>query len=440
MTAGGKVSVKTISELYAAALYNANGGQVYTAYHPKTVLRGQDTRMSFTDIRNVNTYWRSLEVEYILPTNDKGVQATYVGEYQNDPNAQQIDSTDPTKVIYKWKDATLSNTVYLRPILHFPDTFQDGDVATFYVKFTGTTYTGSVIKREGTLTTKVVDEKPILSLYTDKRAVYTGDQSSYPAGTVEQLGNLSIQNTGYTASGRLRMLYEFGIDTNSEDFAAKEGERNLIDVSYILLPVVAGQSATVTCTLVDAKNSNAFTYTMEAGVSSANTNGVSLAASQVAKAAGKADGEWYFKSISYEIESIPANTQLFKENAIRTYSYAGNFYGRFNKDVASRLTVYSIENGTEKQILHQMVNSNKTLSNTKPLHIASVSINGNTADTSETVTAGNDVTLDVSLGMHAYPYGSSQWAQNPILYFLAPVGVTLNSSGVSASAFPRLWE
>ena len=295
--------------------------------------------------------------------------------------------------------------------------------------FTGTTYAGSVITNTGKVKTQVVDKKPILNVRYDKRNIYTGDQGTYAAGTVEQLGNLSIENAGYADSGRIRMLYEFDINTS-------EGTRNSMNVSYIRLPVPKGKTAAVTCTLVDENNSNSLELTLTTSQCTANNEGVPLSASQVAKAGGKT-GEWYFKSISYEIESIPQLTQLYQDNAIRTITYAGNYYGRLNQDATSQLSAISIEtDGTQRLLFAQTLVSQKPAAgtkdtNTKPLHIASVAINGE-ADKNQSVTAGSDATLDISLGMHTYPYGTSQWAQNPILYFLAPAGVTLNSSGVSA--------
>lgn len=330
----GTVITKTLSKVLSSA---GTGPFIYPDYWPDNVPIGDErSSMSYTSVRNADTYWRTLMMEYILPhktVNGETIYAEYVGESQTGDTALNsyalvlttagftVDASDPTKLIYTWTDHKQSNFIYLSPVLRFPaDKFGDGEQLSFTVTLTGETYSGAVITDTENCKTTAVARKSDIVINTAPRSIC---QTGSPAQVSGILGNMSLKNVGLSNSGRLQVTYTF--DSGN---SAGSSQHN-IDVSAFSLPqtnLASLNQATfnATCTMVNAGNSSSFTHTMT-GLSKDSDYrypqyGCLLLASDVVAAynaenADSATGDWYFKTVTYEIPMIPLGTTLYYPTA-----------------------------------------------------------------------------------------------------------------------------
>lgn len=453
----GMSSTKTLSKVLSSG---GTGPFIYPDYWPDNVPIGDErVSMSYTSVRNADTYWRTLTMEYILPhkTTQEGevIYAEYVGESQSGDTALNsytlvlttagytVDSSDPTKLVYTWTDHKQNNFIYLSPVLKFPaEKFSDGEGLKFTVILTGETYSGAVITNTVNCPITVVDKKSKVTLNTAAKSVC---QTSYPAEVRNILGSLSLKNTGLVDSGKQQVTFTF--DSGN---AAGSGHHN-IDVSAFSLPQtnllgLTPSTFSAICTMVNANNDRSFTYEMT-GLSKGapytpTQYGCLLLASDVVTAynaahPGSATGDWYFKTVTYVIPRIPSSTTLYYPTAPSAFDYpipsGGNFYGRINATATSTLEVKELvaEPDTWGTATTASINSNKTNVRTTGLYVGDVTLNGSSG--SKTITAGDSLTMTVPLQMHNYPYGNTQYSQNPVFYFIAPVGVTIPFGGVSAA-------
>lgn len=450
----GASSTKTLSKVLSSV---GTGPNIYSNYWPKKVPIG-DGRvcMSYSSVRNADTYWRTLTMEYILPHDTDGNYAKYLGEsvfgettlngyaLAYTTSGYSVDDSDPTKLVYTWADHKQSGYIYLSPVLRFPAVnesnqamFTDGETLDFTVRLTGETYSGAKIASSFNCQTTATVPKSDVQIAQQSQGVY---QMAYPNDVYNLLGGISLTNPGLVDSGALKVTYAF--DTGN---AAGSSSHN-IEVAAFSLPQAKDATFDVTCEMVDKNNSSSFTHTLaNCSKSTPNTLGYLLMASSVVSAyntanpASQVAGDWYFKTVTYEIPGIPtgANNTLYSRTAQLAFADSvpsgGNYYGRILASATSKLTVQEKDatTGVWGASKSANANSNKTSTLTLPLYIGDVKLDG--AAASKTITAGDSLTMAVSLRMFNYPYGTTQYSLNPVFYFVAPTGVILLADNVSAA-------
>lgn len=430
MSTGETVYEKTISKAQAKINYNTSGIVIYAAYHPKEVLMDKDTSMSFTDVRNMQTA-KKIIVEYILPNDGNGNYAEYVSEdTQKATGNKTIDSSDPTKVVYTWENYYNVGFLFLAPVVKFPSSkFSDEKALTFTVKLKLVSHSGSVVERTQVLNTKTVAEKASVELTTAyAQTAYSG----YSQAAENNLGIFQIANKGYKDSDKVSVVLDFDTDVVA-------GERNKADISAFNVPNILNTTFDVKCTLVDRYNSNEFIQTVSCTTGTANYLGAMLTSTRVAQEAGKTDiNGWFLKRIEYEIASIPKNTTLYHSSSSRSFNTSGNIYGKLTgNDSSTFLFTFKVwdsvnskwGDATAKNCVASSSNSPIT---TTYLPVGNIVLNGGTAGSSVTVSAGSNISLKTTLTMHTYPYGNTQYSPNPVLYFIAPKGVTLTNDNIRA--------
>ncbi|NLW70207.1 MAG: InlB B-repeat-containing protein [Eubacteriaceae bacterium] len=442
MTTGagtGTTYTKALSKVLSSA---GDGPFIYTDYWPDNVpIDDERVSMSYSSVRNADTYWRTLKMEYFLPQKtvneaDTGTYAEYIGESISSDTSWNgytlvqttanytVDSSDPTKLIYTWTNHKQSNILYLSPVLYFPSgEFSNNDSLRFTVKLTGETYSGAVISKTKICTAKAVDKKAKVTINTSPKSIY---QFNYPSEIRNILGSISLKNEGLIDSGKLKVTFTF----DSANLAGS-GNHN-IDVSAFSLPQtnmtgLNPSTFSAECTMVNADNSVSFTHTMTSlSKHSSYTNnqyGRLLLASDVVTAYNTANptnqvsGDWYFKTVTYEIPEIPHNSTLYYPTAQSAFDKlipsGGNFYGRINAHATTTLDVkeWNKETSAWGDAITANIQSTKTSALTTTLYVGGVTFNGNS--NSQTITAGDSLSMTVPLQLHSYPYGTTQYNHIP---------------------------
>ncbi len=422
MTEGSNTYTKTLDDVKFGKIYSNLGTQVVRWYLPGQVLLDAEQSMHRDEIRQFWGYWESVEIVYHLPTKNGGY-ATYLGESStstaNNVDGIIIDTSDPSKVVYKIDDLYhKAGYYYLAPLLNFSsEVFAPADVLYFNLEIRATSHGGKVLEYDVRDSVKVSNGAEI-NVYGPNSSIYK-DVSD----TVEsQLGHISLANAGLEVSNKIDMEYNFDINN-------VVNARNNIDVTAVSLPQVANTTFTATYTLVD-KNNNIVATDEEISITSGhlNTSGGIITIPMVVNdynakhPDAMLDAEQVnFKTIKYSIDSVPISTTLYVSSAALSNQAAGNFYGQYTgvgNSVQSMLTVTEYnKDGSVKKSTNKTVTLNPSTTNSNSLYVRSVYAND------YSINAGEKIGITTVLNVHDYPYGTAQYVETPVLYFLAPKGI-----------------
>ncbi len=231
-------------------------------------------------------------------------------------------------------------------------------------------------------------------------------------GAADFLGQLSLYNAGTGAGYNETVKVVF--DSHS---GITNGEPAVKVYSYGL-PLLDGQSTTVTYTLINDSGTTVGPYTYPTGEAK-NNKGVFLAAKTLADHA-KLDGTWYLKSVEYVIPEIPAGKHLQTANPLYGADSMGVIMGRANGTADKRCSIYV--NGT---LIHYcrvyMAAYGATytpINYVYPSQGSNMSLYGGTENTFSFRIMGTQTPL----------LTSSSVVQSPTVFFVAPAGVSVTSA------------
>lgn len=434
VTRGGSVAEKVLSQARAKRDFG-NGIYTLLSVTKNNILPQEEAQNLFytyvisSSQEAIQAYWQKIDlsISSTVRRNGKVVEGLHPSYASYTPMsaatpAYAVDSAMPGRVLFHAEEAYFAGSSYIGiyPNFTFPvkeGAFQAGDTVTFQVTFTLTSLYGTEFSTTASRAYTVVDGEQVAGYGTSKDTYAPHGDGK----TLSCLGYFSLQNNG-TASGPKNIVIDF--DT---------ADTNKLRVSAIRLPLPGGTTAAVTYTL-----NNGDTGTASVS-SSGSSSGAMLCVADLQDGAGTPYelGAVWFKKLSYHIDSIPALTQLYQNSASLSTTSGGTIWGTYesadgnpesaNNGAKSVLSVYDAGgDGITPQTA-----STHTVYQTSSKKNAAFLLSPSLSD--KEIHAGDTVNLSFYMTSTLYPYTNVNFLTQPEAYFIAPKGVTVLESSVTAS-------
>ncbi len=429
------------SNIYKKSLSNINFQRglpisIGTGSMNKNISQGVNHPMEYTYISNMPRYYKEIQYIFDLPTDGENY-VEYIGEntvaYPGsfvDYYDFNIDQSVPGKIIYTVHDVYITSHTGITPIV-FADTekFHIGETLAMSYEFIGTTYGGTVKTSKVTIDYMKISDSVNVTSHKSNASVEYGYNDSLEV----RLGGAYFRNQGALGSGNLKIEYEFDsqnpINSNqtpnilvrSISIAEKQGKQ--VNLNYTLIDInnnevgsgvytfnsansVAGTAVTIYYLVDDYNKDNAGNQ----GFVPLNVDDVSI------------------KSVNYIIDSLDAGTALYHTGASLAPYSSGNYYGKYLVDdsVIStfKLTEYDFDGGVKKETVYDNMGTYRANPTGNSLGLPKTTI-------SQTdYRAGEEFYLKFRIYMFSYPYRTSQYSENPVIYGILPNGVEISETEI----------
>ena len=339
-----------------------------------------------------------------------------------------IDDSDPGKVKITLKNLYYSGNFLMSFHLSFPDTI-DG---TQSVRFSDGKMT--ITRDNGVLVSSPITVVMETEVVADVRKYPTsGSVNTHNLEYVQRLGTYGLRNHGNGDSGKL---------THSLVFDAKETADMHVTTVLIMVDVIS-EYVRVDYTLVDK---DGVLYTDSNGNSSFSINlknryykkkpvSNDMYQMMYRSMLPQEQQEYFFKSVTYSIESVPANTSLYHSGANKAPYCGGTFWGYVDEGAANdgslctRATVY--DNVAAEPLFAD------TIIKVELQDTMNVAYGMESPYTDKTVVeAGEAITIGGTIGITRYPYSSNTVLKQVRVGVLLPQGVSINEETVTQNGVP----
>ena len=137
---------------------------------------------------------------------------------------------------------------------------------------------------------------------------------------------------------------------------------------------------------------------------------------------------YYFKTLEYTLNSIPAATYLYGSSGSNSYTSGGNFFGYISSNGVSGNKIKTTNTMTPAFGTPVTNTSTTTLTNTNTtaFDVRTPAVN------KTSIAAGDNVTVTGTVKVSNYPYGYNTWLKSIVVGFILPEGVTINEQSVYA--------
>lgn len=475
LTQGSTVTEKYLSRVI---IDNANANKSYATINatmPESIDADSDFPMFYYGTQYTSRYLAQVELTVQLPKDDDGNYAKYLGEVAPENKSFDEDYLDyygsttanlrSVFVKYEEKDFnmhivydesagtvtyTLDNWcgqeyIYLMPVITTESTgLVPGDKVTTSITATLTYYNGTMdTTSSATKTLYVSDDGVVTTVAESVTAIDENDTE------LSYLGSLSFENSGWNDLINTGVEYMFDTTnvkvTNLSIPYPNPSASNDITIDKITftdgITTYTIENMSLGATNTWYVSTNIFTYNLaiQAVIETYNKSGGN------GEALIYEERKYYLESVSYVIDTIEPYTKLYFDSAIRTWGSLGSYYGYVNEGVTSATTttysylaITSGDDITKTQLRNPWYSTANRSEYLMLDYIKVTNQNGITAtNSSTTVEAGESIMIETSISMANYPYNLTQYAENPVLYFVAPSGVSINSvtANLTTSSF-----
>lgn len=379
----------------------------------------------------VQAYWQRIDLTITTTVRRDGVEVqglfpvydSYRPLNSSYPTDYLVDENVPGRVTLHADNVynPTTNASGISPYFTFPvaeDAFHAGDTVNFRVSFTLTSLYGTQYVRSASRDYRVVVGEKVEGINTDK-----GTYAPHGDGTtLTCLGFFRLENNG-SASGPKDVVIQF--DTTGT---------NRLRVSAIRLPLPGGTTAEAAYVLSDGSTGTATVST------ASSSEGAMFCVADLRDAGGTPYtlGTVWLKEIRYRISSIPALTSLYYTSGSSGTTSGGTVWGTHegvngNPEVVTSgatctLTVYDANAADGEPQATSTLRVYQTSAKQNAAYLQ-------TPNLSKTeIHAGDTVDLSFYMTSTLYPYTSVNFLTQPEAYFIAPQGVTLLESSVTASS------
>jgi len=251
-------------------------------------------------------------------------------------------------------------------------------------------------------------------------------------GAVHYLGTQGLHNAAATVDSGM-LLIEQTFDSNNT---------NLVRVTTVnLLSDSTAKEIEVTYTLVDVDGNQVnidgqteFTTTIKnksSNLSAEDKNNLS-----VTFRVPEVHRGYYFKTISYVLNNLPANTKAYASSGASGTSAAGTIWGYVLADTipntfpqhSMKVSQYNAD-GTTGKVWVESATVSTNIDEGKKVAYGLF----NAKVSSSSVTAGDSVTISAQVQVSSYPYASNSCLDNIRLGLILPTGITVNESAITAT-------
>ena len=364
-----------------------------------------------TNWTSVNIAFKQITADVYAYRQSDGLSALYIDDSVTYPHSITNNKMSTTlNNVNTSTGSTASRFSY--PVLVFlsTDGWNVGDKVNVHIKVTGTTYTGytdalSEKNMVFTLSPYGYNFASDISIFSNTRINLSG---TYYEGTdkIYAMSCMSISNTGAVNSNPIRIKLEYDIDNTGYEYP-----------TYGRIPMPVGEYFSGgTVVLFNAEGRRETVSYTNTTKSTNDTNGVFINSNVIAEDAGLS-GEWFFKSIEYTIGSVSAGVRLHNTSWGRP-NLASSMYGRIYGTARNRITITDVNTGANKKATQTV---SLTTEKTNNMIVSSISL-------PESVVAGNNAVITITLGTQGYSYQTTAWYNNPEIYIALPTGISIESA------------
>jgi len=310
--------------------------------------------------------------------------------------------------------------------LTFPESIDDSESLTF-------TGGGLTISRDGS---NLLQSSFSVTMETKKEAVlgYTvvpGNANTRHPQYVHRLGTFGLGNfEGKAESGPLRLDMEFD--------AGNTGKMHVTTIQ--LMPDLMSEYITVTYTLVDENgelyqdpNGNSiFSINVKNNWYQAEPNKYDMRVKFYRAMLPEAHRDYFFKTVSYEILSIPAGYRLWHSSASKSPNSGGTFWGYVDEgaEAGTLYTDVNVYDLTTDTLLGNLSSRDVVVSLDSGTDV-SYGLANPTVSRTDTIQAGESVTIGGTISITPYPYTSNRLMSQAIVGVLLPEGISINEETVT---------
>ncbi len=402
----------------------------------KNISQGVNHSLEYTYISNLLKYYEKVEFIFELPTDGENY-VEYVGEnivaYPGSMIEEYnfiVDQSVPGKIIYTVYDVLIDSHNGITPIV-FANTelFHLGETLTMSYELIATSYSGTIKHSKVVVNyMKISDSVNVTSHETDASVEY-----GYNDRLEVRLGGAYFRNQGALGSGNLKIEYIFDninpINNNQTP--------NIL-VRSISIAQKGGKQVNLNYTLIDGNNnevgSGEYTFTSKATVAGTPVTIYYLVEDYNKNNIGTEGfiplvvDDVSIKEVSYVIDTLDAGVALYHTGASLAPYSSGNYYGKYLVDtpVAStfKLTEYNFDGSVKKEQEYTEMTTRRTNPTGNSLALPK-----NTYS-QVNYQAGEEFYLKFRIYMFSYPYRSSQYSEDPVLYAALPSGVEISKEDI----------
>ncbi len=363
------------------------------------------------------TYTTSM---YSTDANGQKIYATHTGTTDVNNGATFTETRGTEETTFHSENAYLTSKSFPRPRYTLESTkgFVVNKTVTLDIKMDLVDFVGNIyqISKQDIFTVKSKElNYNNISMYGASKTVananmYTNDNM------YEQLGTLALSYNSVTPAPNVTTVVEFDKNT------AENQEPKLKVVTY-RLPITKGTSANAKVTLVDDAGKFYVIEDYAITGTEANNNGVYIYSQNIAKSEGLV-GTFYLKKIEYIVANI-VEGYYYNNQGGSGLTSGGVFIGLATGNATSTITMISPDGKVTR------TGTSNTYVTNSPTDSAYISY---ITPSKSMLTAGEDVTLNMALDMHSYPYGNTQRMTEPNVYISLPFGVSIKDAIYSTTS------
>lgn len=246
---------------------------------------------------------------------------------------------------------------------------------------------------------------------------------------VHFLGTYALYNIGYGKSGAYNIQLEF--DKNNT---------NAIHVTTLrVMPDFESEKIVIKYTMVD-ENGNVMVSDGHYELNNTHYNQTPSNNCTLLFHRGMLDTEhqqYFFKTIEYTIQSIPASTWHYSTGGIKGSTSGGTFWGYVEDSagtvVENKITVSNIDDNdekTENKDLTKITKTTLTSDASSNYYLHTASVNGKSSVTE--IQAGDSAKISATLSVTQYPYNNTSVLQGIRIGLKLPQGITFDADDVTA--------
>lgn len=263
-----------------------------------------------------------------------------------------------------------------------------------------------------------------------------------PADVVSRLGGMQLRNTGKGDSGPKTIFYTFDTGNTGKIKVTtinivEDVTQEYIDIEYSLIDdngnnVYFDDDGNI----VSQENSTRDTWHYSLQNSYCKAKAVNNMRKFLTRKNLEGDHKnYYFKTIKYTIEGIPAGISLYGVSGSSGTTSGGNFFGYTSSTASARDVIISAIKIIDVNGLVPDIN---VTSKTTITAGEQTSYYLGTATMNETnIEAGSSVTLNGSITLTDYPYGNSSWLRKIVIGAVLPNGVTISGSEAISAQYNK---
>ncbi len=414
-----------VNNVKASAEYDG-GLWLYSKWEGETIYIQENTKQQpLTNMmylarnqREYDSFYKCIEVKSALyGYNSLGarIDATYAGVSNTNKLKTCSEETEDGVTTITVENVYQENRCYF-PIPTYIVGNEFGDDVTsltysFVVKTTD--YLGET--REDSVTHEFILSKVELdySKFTVQSSTIYVAQDTHHEGEkyYDILGSAKIGYDGIVDAPDVGVKFEYDIDTQIENVPT-------LKVMSVRLPLPQNIVTNAKITLISSTGNLSDTYDIEI-TSKGHSNGAYVHAPTIAKGKGLT-GDWYFKTIEYNISTVPGKVLLYKKDANYAYDSAGTFIGWVSDTAKTKFTVTYPE-GSNISPVEKTITTRIETTPKKAVYIES-------SKAPTKVNAGEAFTIELTSGIVSYPYSYIMHIKKPTHYILVPDGVEITEA------------